>query len=259
MKFYFQRPPKDASFRVEYLENPTEQAITFKLFRRAKEEGNADVLLDERSFEVADIFVKDFYALLPIRDEKFMEPINMEEYCGQVGATEQIQKVYQYDSYACYIIFGSDPVKEKLSLLGLLDFGKKGDQVRNANEYMDFYRIVELSVDDPKKIKFDAQKRAIISTISTNEVLTGLEAQLDVVSKMFLALIREVEDLKGLPLDNLDGVDVRIFSELLRQTSVLNVKSIPSALDEMKVQKEKVRKEQERYFIERSRIQKNLS
>lgn len=258
MKFYFQRPPKDASFRVEYLENPSEQAITFKLFRRAKEEGNADALLDERTFLVEDIFVKNFYALLPIRDEKFLEPINMEEYRGQVGATEQIQKVYQYDTYACYIIFGSQPVKEKISLLGLLDFGKEGDQVRNSNEYMDFYRIVELSVDDPQKIRLDAQKRSTISTISTNEVLTGVEAQLDLVSKMLLALIQEVEHLKALPIETLGEVDVRKFSELFRQTSVLSVKTIPSALDEMKVQKEKVRKEQERYFTERNRIKRSL-
>lgn len=258
MKFYFQRPPKDASFRVEYLENPTEQAIAFKLFRRAKEEGNADVLLDERTFSLKDIFVKDFYALLPIRDEKILEPINMEEYRGQIGATEQIQKVYQYDAYACYIIFGSEPVKEKVSLLGLLDFGKEASQVRNSNEYMDFYQIVELAVDDPKKIKLDAQKRSTISAISTNEVLTGVEAQLDLLSKMFVALVQEVEHLKALPIETLGEVDIRKFSELLRQTSVLNVKTVPSALDEMAAQKEKIRKEQERYFIERKRIQSNL-
>lgn len=258
MKFYFQRPPKDASFRVEYLENPAEQAITFKLFRRAKEEGNADALLDERTFLIEDIFVKDFYALLPIRDEKILDPVNMEEYRGQIGATEQIQTVYQYDTFACYIIFGSEPLTTKVSLIGLLDFGKDASQIRNANEHMNFYKIVELAVDDPEKIKINAQKRSTISMISTNEVLTGVEAQLDLVSKMLLALVQEVEHLKALPIDTLGEVDVRKFSELLRQTSVLNVKTIPSALDEMKVQKEKVRKEQERYFTERNRIKRSL-
>lgn len=129
MKFYFQRPPKNTDFRVEYLENPAEQAITFKLFRRAQEEGHADVLLDEKSFTVADIFVKDFYALLPIQDEKFTDTVNMENYRGQVGATELILRVYQYDCYACCIIFGSEPIVEKLSLMAFMDFGKEDSQM----------------------------------------------------------------------------------------------------------------------------------
>ena len=259
MKYYFQRPPKNEDFRVEYSENLSEQVITFKLFRKAREEDTLDILLDEKSFSIAKIFVKDFYALLPIRNEKFLTPVNMEIHQGKVGATETIQKVYQYDTYACYIIFGSEPIKEKISILGLLDFNKSDSEIRNAKEYLDFYQIIELAVDSPEKIKIDVQKRQTLSTVSVNEILTGMEAQLDLLSKMFLALVQEVEHLKAVPLQLLNDVDVRTFSETLQQTSVLNMKTASSALNEMKTQKEKIRKEQDRYFVERNRIKGNCS
>ena len=259
MKYYFQRPPKDLSMKVECTENTKDQSITFNLFKKATEEKKNDEILDSRTFLIKDIFVENFYALVPIQGDKIMEPVNMDPYRGQVGATENLKKVYQYDDFICYLIFGGEATLEKTSILGLYNLDRKEAEVKNANQFMNFYTIVAQSVDDPYKIRLDAEKRKTLLAIAPNEILSGLEAQVDVLSTIVLALVEKLSvAVPELMEELLDEIPVEEFKEILQSVTVTKVKTLEESLAEMKKQKTAVRKEQTRYFERRQNITKNL-
>lgn len=259
MKYYFQRPPQDSSMKVEYKENTKDQSITFNLFKKAIDEKGNDEILDSRTFLVKDIFVENFYALVPIQGHKIMEPVNMDPYRGQVGVTENLKKVYQYDDFICYLIFGDEATLAKTSVLGLYNFGRKESEIKNANQFMDFYSIVALSVDDSYKIRLDAEKRKTLLAIAPNEILSGLEAQVDVLSVIVLSLIEKLSGVAPDLIEELaDEAAVEEFKNILQSVAVTQVKTLEESLAEMRKQKTAVRKEQKRYFERRQNIAENL-
>lgn len=259
MKNYFQRPPRDSSLKIECTENFKEQSITFNLFKKATEEKKNDEILDSRTFLIQDIFVENFYALVPIQGNKIQVPVNMDPYRGQVGVTENLKKVYQYDDFICYLIFGGEATLEKTSILGLYNFDRKEAEIKNANQFMNFYSIVAESVDDPYKIRLDAEKRKTLLAIAPNEILSGLEAQMDVLSEIVLSLMEKLKIVAPELMEEfVEEVPVDEFKEVFKSVKVTQVKTLTEALMEMRKQKAAVRREQKRYFERRHNIEENL-
>lgn len=257
MKYYFQRPPKDHSLKVRFEEDQKHQTVTFSLFKNSDKENETDVLLDKRTFAIQDIFVENFYALLPIRDNKIMEPINMDQYRGQVGATEKIKRVYQLDDYLCYLIFGNEATLNKMSILGLYSFDCGDKRAKNENKRMNFYEILAEAVDDPTKARLDTKKRETILTLSSSESLSGLEAQVDILSKILLAFADKWQvSNPELYKELIQAVPLREYEEVFNSVAVTGVKTMEESLKEMKKQKKAVRLQQEKYFSHRNELGK---
>ena len=124
---------------------------------------------------------------------------------------------------------------------------------------MDFYSIVALSVDDPYKIRLDAEKRKTLLAIAPNEILSGLEAQVDVLSTIVLSLIEKLSGVAPELIEELaDEAAVEEFKNILQSVAVTQVKTLEESLAEMRKQKTAVRKEQKRYFERRQNIAENL-
>lgn len=257
MKYYFQRPPKNQKYKVDFKEDMGNQSITFFLYEKKKDKDN---LLDQRSFDIADIYVENFYSLLPIRDGKILEPVDMDQYRGQVGATENLQKVNQFDEYLCYLIFGDEPSLTKFSILGLCEFETKHLKIENAEKHMNFYQIVEHSVENTEKIRIDAEKRKVLITMAPNESLSGLEAQVDLLSQIVLTLISELRSEAPEACKKVnEETSIKEFEEALSRVSTGTLKSSDELIGEMEKQKGKIRENQKQYFEQRQQVKALLT
>ena len=256
MRYYFQRPPKSQKYKVDFKENVIEQSITFYLYEQNEE----DQLLDQKTFLIKDVFVENFYSLLPIHDGKIVEPVNMDEYRGQVGATENLQKVHQFDEYLCYLIFGDEPSLTKLSIIGLCEFETKCLKIENQEKYMDFYQIVEKSVDNPEKIYIDEEKRKTLMTMAPNESLSWLEAQIDLLSQIVVSLVAELKpEVPEIYKKICNETPIEEFEDVLAKVSTGTLKNAKELLAEMEKQKGKIRENQKRYFEQRQQVRAELS
>ncbi len=256
MRYYFQRPPKSQKYKVDFKENVIEQSITFYLYEQNEE----DQLLDQKTFLIKDVFVENFYSLLPIHDGKILEPVNMDEYRGQVGATENLQKVHQFDEYLCYLIFGDEPSLTKLSIIGLCEFETKCLKIENQEKYMDFYQIVEQSVDNPEKIYIDEEKRKTLMTMAPNESLSGLEAQVDLLSQIVVSLVAELKsEVPEIYRKLCNETPVKEFEDVLAKVSTGTLKNAKELLAEMAKQKGKIRENQKHYFEQRQQVRAELA
>ena len=259
MRYYFQRPPKNKNYKIDFKEDTQKQSITFFLYEQKSEEEDKK-LLDQRTFRIAEIFVENFYSLLPIRDGKILEPVNMDQYRGQVGATENLQKVNQFDEYLCYLIFGDEPSLTKLSIIGLCEFETKYLKIENQEKYMDFYQIVEKSVDNPEKIYIDEEKRKILMTMAPNESLSGLEAQIDLLSQIVVSLVAELKpEVPEIYKKICNETPIEEFEDVLAKVSTGTLKNAKELLAEMEKQKGKIRENQKRYFEQRQQVRADLS
>lgn len=251
MRYYFQRPPEGRDYRFTVQENFADQKLTFFLY---KKEGEKETLSDQKTFDVADIWVSNFYALLPIKNGKIQDPVNMDLYRGQVGATEHLKRVYQYEDFLCYLIFGETPTLDKMSTLALHYFDH--DRLNeNEGKYMNFYEIVVMAVDDPTKILMDEEKRKTLVSLASNESLSGMEAQLDLLSGIFLTMLDLWKKQSPELYTELRGTSQLVsYEETFKEFGVQSVKDVVSMLEEMKNQKRKIREEQQRYFAQRRQI-----
>ncbi len=257
MRYYFQRPPKNPKYKVDFKEDIANHAITFFLYEKNQEE---DRLLNQKTFLLKDIFIENFYSLLPIRGGQILEPVNMDQYRGQVGATENLQKVHQFDEYLCYLIFGDEPSLTKLSILGLCEFETKHLKIENQEKHMDFYKIVEQSVDNLEKIRIDAEKRKTLVSLPANESLSGLEAQVDLLSQIVVTLLSELKsEIPEVYKKLCDETPIKEFEEVLTKVSTGTLKNAKELLDEMAKQKGNIRENQKHYFEQRQQVRAELS
>jgi hypothetical protein len=112
-----------------------------------------------------------------------------------------------------------------------------------------------MAVDEPAKIRLDAEKRKTVLSISSNDSLSGLEAQVDILSGVVIGLIERLSVIQPeLRQELLQETPLQKFEQVYKDTAITNLKDADSTLDEMKRQKTAVRKEQKRYFGERDKI-----
>ena len=125
---------------------------------------------------------------------------------------------------------------------------------------MDFYQIVEQSVDNPEKTRVDAEKRKALVTMAPNESLSGLEAQVDLLSQILVSLVSELKSEVPEVYQKLcDETPIKEFEEVLTKVSTGTLKNAKELLDEMAKQKGKVRESQKRYFEQRQQVRTELA
>lgn len=98
------------------------------------------------------------------------------------------------------------------------------------------------------KIAIRNIRREILSSLDPNDTLSYLEAQVDILTKILLELVKSNTDImEKIP-------ELNLFKDVFEETNIFNVKSIQDGIQEMINGKSKVRKYQKRYFEQKNMI-----
>lgn len=259
MRYYFQSPPKDNKTVVRLKENQKAQTLEIFLLENQMTEDMESTILDCRSFSATELFSENFYGFIPIRNNKIMDMVNMDDYRGQIGAVETIKKAYQFDDILCYVISGDEAILNKISILGLYSFEQEL-KIENAGKYMNFNEILEKSVENPEKIRIDAEKRKTLVSLPANESLSGLEAQVDLLSQIVVSLVAELKsEVPEVYKKLCNETPVEEFEGVLTKVSIGTLKNAKELLAEMAKQKGRIRENQKHYFEQRQQVREELA
>ena len=260
MKYYFKMSSSKDLRKISIEENFLKQTVLITLFEHDSEEEKKVRMLDSKEFHVNEIFVSNFYGLIPVKGNKILDMINMEEHRGQIGAVEKLKRIFSFDDYLCGIVSGNEPQLESLSVIGFTDFEMKNIKIENEDNSMSFSDALLMSVENQEKVLVDIQKRKLLTSIAPNESLSGLEAQVDLLSQIVVSLVAELKpEVPEIYKKICNETPIEEFEEVLAKVSTGTLKNAKELLTEMEKQKGKIRENQKRYFEQRQQVRADLS
>lgn len=163
------------------------------------------------------------------------------------GNKESVFDAYKLSSVEEIIVYLGDNIDEVLVLIPntpVLDNG-------NIEIYVKTKTSEAIIEEFPKyKEKYNAleAKRRMLADIDINESMSALEAQIDFLSKLVLAIFNNFPQIRENLL--LEGINIKRFEEVVESTNVMSIKSQEETLDEIQKQKNIIRNKQRVYYKE---------
>lgn len=243
MRYYFQRPPGILSKVLKLEEDEAEQSITIKIYKKEYDsEGVTEVLTGSKKISIRNIFLPNYYTLVPLKNDRLTAPLDMSRYLKKRQTIAVLENANRFGGYACALIFGSEPRVECTSIVGFYDFDFPADQIGNAEKYMTFHDMVKMAVDDTQKVRLEEDILKL--DLAPQAILAGIESQVDMLSHITLALIEKLAKVSPVAMAELcREMPIKKFGDILDAAGLATATSYTKCLTDMEKQKKKLRNE----------------
>lgn len=163
------------------------------------------------------------------------------------GNKESVFDAYKLNSFEEVIVYLGDNINEILVLIPNTPVLDTGD-IGTYGELKTSEAIIQEFPKYREKYNTLEAKRRVLADIDITESISGIEAQIDFLSKLVLVILNKFPQIKQNLL--LENIDIKRFEKIIEDTSVMSVKSQEGALDEIQKQKSIVRNKQRVYYKE---------